>query len=407
MNGEETVSQEAESREVAAPEVGARIGKAIFDGLSSFALTIILLLFLLALTFKGTLDQQHMSLYEVQSLYFNSLFFKATMFGVLPVYLPGVNLLLTILAVNLICGGLIRIRKKRATSGIIIVHLGILWMLSAGLVEFHFAQRGHLTLNEHQEGDDFVSYFEWEIVVGELLDGDRVREHLIPGEQFIDLPPDQKATFRSKGLPFHLVVRRFHPNSVPEQVPGGNGGVDGFFLRPMGSFLEAENNRAGAYLDVVDNKTNRRQLAILWGGSPESLPMTFRADGKDWTLCLRHTSHPMPFRIRLNKFTKLDHPGTRTPSVFSSQVTKFEDGAERDITISMNEPLRRKGFTLFQTNWGPQDVPNPRQLYSVFEVVRNPADQWPLWSCLVIALGLVWHFGGKLRRYILAQGRTA
>ena len=73
----------------------------------------------------------------------------------------------------------------------------------------------------------------------------------------------------------------------------------------------------------------------------------------------------------------------------------------------MNEPLRRKGYTLFQTNWGPQDVPNPQRLYSVFEVVRNPADQWPLWSCLVIAFGLLWHFSSKLIRYILAQERPA
>jgi len=387
-----------------------RIAKALFDGLSSYLLTIVLLLYVGWLTWKGTMDQQYMSLYEVQNRYFNSLLFKVPTFGGGAIYLPGANLALWVLAVNLICGGLIRIRKRVATAGIIVVHVGILWMLAAGFVEYNLADRGHLTLYEHEQGDDFVSFFEWEIVVGELLEEGRLREHIIPSEQFVDLDPDSKATFRSALLPFDLVVRRFLPNAKPEPMPGGHGGVDGFYLRPLPPEQQAENNLAGADVKIVDAATGTAQRGALWGGSPAVLPLTFRAGGKDWMLKLRHRAYPMPFRIRLNKFTKLDHPGTRTPSEFSSNVTKTEDGAEQDVTISMNEPLRRKGYTLFQTNWGPQGVPNPRRLYSVFEVVRNPADQWPLWSCLVILLGLLFHFGMKLVLYIVrcrTEGRMA
>lgn len=388
-----------------------QVGKALFAGLSSFALTIVLLLYLMALTFKGTFDQQYMSTYDAQQLYFSQMWFKTRPFGLLTVYLPGANLVLTILAVNLICGGLIRIRKKLATAGVIIAHLGILWMLSAGLVEYHFSDRGHLTLYEQEQGDEFVAFHEWEIAAGELLEEGRVREHMIPQEQFEDLQPDTKATFRSPDLPFDLIVERFLPNAQPMQMPGGSGGVGGFYLSSLPKDPEQSgNNMAGAYVRIVAKATGKEQSGLLWGGSPGKLPLTFRVDGKDWMLSLRRPRYPLPFRIRLNKFTKLDHPGTNTPSEFSSNVTRIEDGAEQDVTISMNEPLRRQGYTLFQTNWGPQHVPNPSRLYSQFEVVRNPADQWPLWSCLVILSGLVFHFSRKLLRYISrcqTEGRMA
>ncbi|MHC4854421.1 MAG: cytochrome c biogenesis protein ResB [Planctomycetota bacterium] len=352
------------------------IGAAIFAGLSSYALTFILLLYLLALTWKGTLDQLDMSLYDVQNRYFNSLFFEARLFGALPLPLPGANLVLMILSVNLICGGLIRIRKKTATAGVIIGHLGILWMLSAGLVEYKFADRGYLTLYEKEEDNEFVDFHEWEIVVGELAGGDRVKEHLIPGEQFKNLASGSTATFHSDGLPFRVVVRRYYPNCRP--VPLGDGGLDGFGLRRDPPEKQAEANLAGAYIDIVED-TGERQQGILWGGSPRRLPMTVRAAGKDWLLSLRHRRFGLPFTIRLDKFTKLDHPGIRMARVFSSQVTKFEDGAPQEATISMNEPLRRHGYTLFQTNWGPQGAGPGTPLFSQFEVVRSPADKWPEW----------------------------
>lgn len=386
-----------------------RVTKAVFAGLSSYLLAIILLLYMGLLTYKGTLDQAHMSLHAVQNRYFSSLFFEASFFGLVPLYLPGAFLVLALLSVNLICGGLIRIRKRVASAGVIVVHIGILWMLSAGLVEYMFADRGYLTLYEQEQDDEFIDFYEWDMVVGELLEEGRIREHVIPGEQFKHLSPGSKVTFRSQQLPFHLVVLRYFPNATPA-TSHGDVGVRGFYLRPLPLEQKAENNVAGAHVQIVDDATGEQQPALLWGGSSRRLPMTFRAAGKDWMLSLRHSSYALPFTIRLNKFTKLDHPGITTPSKFSSNVTKIEDGARQDVTISMNKPLRRKGYTVFQTSWGPQEVPNPRRLFSQFEVVSNPADQWPLWSCLVILLGLVFHFGLKLNRYIercRTEGRMA
>ena len=46
-------------------------------------------------------------------------------------------------------------------------------------------------------------------------------------------------------------------------------------------------------------------------------------------------------------------------------------------------------------------------LFSTLAVVRNPADQYPLYACIVIAAGLVLHFSRRLTRYVSAEGKAA
>jgi hypothetical protein len=36
----------------------------------------------------------------------------------------------------------------------------------------------------------------------------------------------------------------------------------------------------------------------------------------------------------------------------------------------------------------------------VFTVASNPSDQWPLWSCVAVAVGLIIHFLMHLIRFL-------
>ena len=76
---------------------------------------------------------------------------------------------------------------------------------------------------------------------------------------------------------------------------------------------------------------------------------------------------------------------------------------ERRFKIEMNEPLRHGGLVLFQASWGPGDAKPGDPLFSTFAVVRNPSDAWPVYACIVLAIGLTLTFGEKLVRYIRAQ----
>ena len=72
----------------------------------------------------------------------------------------------------------------------------------------------------------------------------------------------------------------------------------------------------------------------------------------------------------------------------------------------MNEPLRYRGYTFFQESFGPKDESDPDKMFSQFSVVRNPADQWPLYSLIVTFVGMGIHFLQKLAGFIARSNRA-
>jgi cytochrome c biogenesis protein ResB len=161
---------------------------------------------------------------------------------------------------------------------------------------------------------------------------------------------------------------------------------------------------AGANVTVIE-KNGAVHEGIVWGMADQ--PFLARIGDQSWSITLQRRRWQLPFTVRLEQFTRELHPGTSIPAAFSSDVTVEEPDATQHFHIAMNRPLRYKGYTLFQASWGPTDAgPNDR-LFSTFAVVRNPADQFPLYACIVIAAGLLVHFSQRLISHLQQQpGRT-
>jgi hypothetical protein len=357
-----------------------------------------LLILLGLLTWLGTLEQVHSGLYEVQRKYFES-FVLLHDFGPFSLPLPGANLVLCLLGVNLIVGGVVRIRKQRSTVGILIAHLGILLLLAAGFVKWRFAQEGQITLFEGQRASSFQDAYRCELSIVEHTSAGVRLETTVPQELLAAPAGRDLVRLKSQDLPFTLEVVHFARNTrvLPKgpmfevKVPV----IDGFFLSEEPLEREAQTNVAGAYLRMIDPAGGEPQLGIVW--SAEAQPWTASCAGRTFTFELRNEHHPLPFEIALKDFTKVDHPGTSMPQSFTSDVTVKDAGSERALRISMNEPLRSGGLVVYQASWGPQNAGSNARLFSTFAVVRNPADRLPLVACVVIACGLLLHFGRKLR----------
>lgn len=387
----------------ATPEtpVLVRAGSALFRALSSFALAIVVLFFLLLLTFLGTLEQAETSLFEVQRTYFESLLVWHPVFGV-PVPLPGVYLLLVLLAVNLVCGGLVRIRKGKATIGVLVTHVGVLMLLAGGLVEFHYSTKGHLTLVEGDRAAEYESYYEWEITVAEA---DGPREWVVPGELWLHLRRGATATFTHPDLPFRMAVGSPLPHCEPrpasQRREGDFAAVNGWYLASLPRSKEAERDIAGVYVRV-EEPDGGAEDGILWGA--QEFPLSVRAGGKDWFVDLHKRRWSVPYAIRLDEFRAEFHPRSGgMAKAFESDVTRFDGSSEQRIRISMNRPLRESGYTFFQSSYNRA---RDGRWISTFSVVRNPADQVPLYACIVMALGLVIHFLRKLLLHIRGTRRS-
>jgi hypothetical protein len=245
-------------------------------------------------------------------------------------------------------------------------------------------------------------------------------EHLIPGEDFRGIGRDGKREFHSGDLPFDLVVSRFLPNCrpIPERGapavairPFSEASAEGVVLFPFETDKEAEANRAGCYVEVRPKDSGEPRGGVLWGAAewpwgPKEYPFVVDVGGDRWAIDLRKQRYDLPFTVRLKKFHHEMHPGTGMAKLFRSDVQMVEPGEPpREIEISMNEPLRHEGVTLYQSSWGPPNQPPGTPLYSGFSVVENPADKFPLYACIVICAGLLMHFGWILSRWVQTEMR--
>lgn len=371
--------------------------------LGSYGLACALLFFMFLLTLFGTLAQTSDGLYAVQKRYFES-WYVLQPAGPLVLPLPGGALCMGLLALNLLVGGLVRIRKNAATAGILVVHVGIAVMMIAALVKWKFSYEGYLRLYEGQQSDSWVSWHDWEVAVWDASETEGVRELLIPDDHFADLKGERRRTFTAGALPFRLTLHHYAQNA--EVLPKGpmwqayGPEVDGYAISQERLAKENEDNLPALHAEVqrADGST---QSGILWGG--ERAAWVVEADGRRWALTLRKQLHNMPFTIRLDDFRKVDHPGMSMAASFESDVTQIAPDSERQVLIQMNEPLRDGGLVLFQSSWGPSNARPGDPLFSVFSVARNPSDQWPLISCIIISIGLVWAYGRRLLQYIRSQ----
>jgi hypothetical protein len=317
--------------------------------------------------------------------------------------LPGVYLLLGILFVNMLCGGIIRIRKNWRNVGVIVAHLSILFIIAAGWVSYHYKTEGHLRLFEGQRSNIFTSYHDRVIEIAEA--GSRDPVLMIPEERFDDCAGNKSRTFFKSGLPFEVTISGYHRNADATAVEmrpptGGEPVVDGFYFAGRPPEKEAEGNLAACVV-TLKNSDGVESKALLWEAAVA--PLTHRAAGRTFTLKLGRQTWELPFDVTLNRFTHAFYPGTQRPRIFESAVTKREDGINQEALIEMNKPLRRRGYTLYQASWGPPNwTPDMgrERLYSVFAVVKNPSDQWPQWALIIAACGIGGHFIYKLGSFI-------
>ena len=397
--------------------------------LGSYGLAAVTLVLLAVLTFFGTWEQGRSTLYDVQTRYFESLGVVHWIGGKYPLPLPGGYLLMGILFVNLVVGGLIRVRKDAARVGVFVIHIGMALLLFGAFLEDMMSVHGMLSISEPgytaspnepsppNRSREFVSSREWEVVIRRPNRDGSKSEFVIPQEKFEGLSGDDTLRVSYPDLPFDLVLSDYMRNSRLQRVPPDQAGegVNGLKLtelEPVGAKARLING-PGLHGRVVSKDTSQTLEGLLHGGASNTLRFTLT--DQTWNVELQKRTWLLPFDVELTKFVHEIHPGTGMARRFSSYVNVVEPGAEgpdgrnvRNVHITMNEPLRYGVYTLYQTNWGPQQVRGPSHYYSVLEVVKAPSEDWSLWpilSCAVIFLGLLIHFVMKLVKHLKNEAR--
>jgi hypothetical protein len=422
------------------------IGMRILTALSSMRLAVVLLLILGLLTWLGTLAQIEGGLWKTQKQYFESwgliaelpLSFWGNAIGpdanqwTIRIPLPGAYPVMLLLFINLLVGGMMRLKWRARNAGVLITHIGIALLLVAGFVKLEYSYSGALSLfetpsegpevpNRLYESSTFVSFHDYELAL--LKDnGDTLEERIVPESQLL-AAVNNTVKLTGAGLPFELQIHHLLENcrplpkgpmvraTTPVLDAGDNG--PGVYLEPMTVNPAREMNVAGAYVRVMV-KGKQHAEGIVYGAEmrpreSRRYPFTFEVDGARYALDLRKQMFDLPFSLRLESFVKRDHPGTMTAADYRSFVSVNDGGQKRDAQIYMNTPLRKDGFVVYQTSWGPQINGRPAggpPWFSVFEVAANPSDQWPMYACWVIGIGIFVHMLLKLLRFLQSSTRT-
>ena len=339
---------------------------------------------LLCILVVGTISQRYIGLYESEKLFFSS-----WVIWVGPVPLPGMIPVLAVLGISLTAKLILKSPWTKKTSGTVITHMGALLLLFGGMLTAITAEEGSITFEPGEEMNLVSDYHQRELAV---LRNDRVlltipREALSAGMAIVH--PD---------LPFNVQVMGAcrHCEAGPQRYVNEQhrGLAEKIAIKAAPLRVEDEENQFGATLSVEGAGDDQDGIYIAFEVAPHQPSITIGED--HYIIAARKSQRPLPFTVRLDSFQKFSYPGTDMAEEYESIVSIIDGEVEWQSPIRMNEPLRYKGYTLYQSSF----IQAGGQEFSVLAVVRNAGRVFPYISSIVMCIGLLIHLFARRRRKV-------
>lgn len=354
--------------------------------MASLYWTVACLILLFILTLWGTIAQVQSGLYLAQERYFESFYFL--IFGFIP--FPGAQLVMWVLFFNVVSAALIRFVYSWKRVGILIIHGGLILFLVSGYILLHCSEDSHLTLKEGESSNVSTAFHTWEIAVWE--EGEETQTNTIERDitsvDIAKIIKDSPVVFGRHGISLRLKdycrnCTAYHLKGAAKRIINASGINK---LEPVSLEVEPEKNTPGAIFEVSTSSTKPFDI-LLYG--EESLPTQITIGDKKFNIILRLKHYPLPFTLKLMDFIMDKHPGTDTARSFKSQVVINPNEAWREKLISMNNPLRYKNYTFYQSSYSISDRGSES---STLAVVKNKGRVMPYISTFVTVFGLIVHF---------------
>jgi len=333
--------------------------------------------------------------------------------------------------------------------------LRIVWQLAKGLGAGVILLIGCLLVFDKQGGNVLLHLGVGLLMVGQFAFGDRQLEQrlsLIEGESantLVNLDLIELA-FVNKGessdeviaipgsrlrsaaqmdtvisdevLPVDIRVIEFYENSNLKKIEGDNLATAGVGLeteavnaRKSGG-TDSALNLASAYVELLD-KTSENSLGtylvsqavsdrvmLLADSTSQDRYDTVEIGDQSYDIGLKFHREVKPYWVQLVDVRRVNYSGTETPRDYSSfiRIVDQETGEDRRERVWMNNPLRYRGETFYQSSYTA--LPNGKEMTGI-QVVRNSGWLIPYLACSITALGMLAHFFGTLTRFLKRRER--
>ena len=412
----------------ARPQPGpAAYGRKVLKALASLQLTVVLFALSLGLVFFGTLAQMNSGIWTVVEQYFWSNWVKvdfnllvqfAKKFDVLG-FLPsdaavkgwfpfvGGKLLGFALLANLLAAHLVRFKLTWQRGGVIMLHSGMILLFVGEYITREYSVEQRMSITEGETATHAYDMRNAELALVDRSDPTTDRVVVVPNRLL-----EQGGRIAADDLPVDIRVDKFYKNAVleplkPGEQPTATAGTGREKkIRSMDEVSGVDTQQGvdlpAAYVTLYQKGTETAvgtYLVSLYATLTDET-QTATIDGRPYDLSLRFTRHYKPYTLTLLKFRFDRYVGTQMAKNYSSQVilNDPERGVNEEVVISMNDPLRYRGETFYQA-----DFDKRTEKTTLLQVVRNPGWQLPYWACALVGVGMLWHFGRGLTKFLDRQ----
>lgn len=333
---------------------------------------------LMFLIIIGTIIQKSIGLYEAQNTYFSAFVF---FWNGIP--LPAGHTVLGIMMLNLSCKFIFLSTWTKAKIGIHIIHLSIMVLLVGGLMTSITMSEGYISLKNGEQSSSILDYHNRQL---SFTNKDRAS---------INIPFDEINNHSFSSLPFTVDILQSCINSAIQPRNNRNeASNDGIGAAKMAQLVcikpnsQNERNVSSLSYRVTNADTHENGTYIVFEGRQTTDQIM------GYNVILDRQSRDIPFSINLHSFNRDVYPGTNMPRGYESRVKIIDADIIWPAIISMNNPLRYRGYTFYQAS---TFVNQDGQPVSVLNVVENKGWIFPYISGILLAFGLIYHIIFRMR----------
>jgi ABC-type transport system involved in cytochrome c biogenesis permease subunit len=305
--------------------------------------------------------------------------------------------------------GCVLVFRKRA--GIVLLHGGIALMMLTELLTAVSAQESRMEIPEGAT----VNYSD-DIRTTELAVIDRSHA----GHDHVMVVPasllagnvGKNERIEHADLPFAIQVHRWLPNSRLRKpnADESNPATAGYGVHQIAESVAPATGVGedaqrvdipSAYVELFSKNTGDSLGTFL--ASQWLVDQPVEVDGKTYDLALRFKRIYHPYSLTLKDFKFDRYVGTNTAKGYSSLVVLNdpERNIEQEVLLWMNNPLRYAGTTFYQADFDHQT-----ERGTVLQVVKNAAWMTPYVACMLVAIGMLAHFGTILVRFLRRRAKS-
>lgn len=343
---------------------------------------------------------------------------------------PGLRIVWQLLqatvASSVVLAGLWIVFGKR--GGNVLIHVGV-GLLMVG--QFVFGDRQieqRISLVEGASTNLVFREDETEIVFVDTSDEEEDTVYAIPESVFRRAAGTDRV-LDDPLLPCKVRIVDWMENSSLALAEGQtkNPATSGFGLRAVatrektfGGAMEGINLGA-AYVELLDRKTDKslgilllcqrqNDIGQLTASMETDSYESFDIDDVPFEVALRFRQERKSYDVHLKNVERMNYSGTETPRDYSSQIviTDRETGASQEGKTWMNNPIRYKGETFYQSRYNKVTGQDGQVVETTgLQVVKNAGWVVPYVSCMMVFVGMFAHFGTTFLRFANRYARGA